>query len=139
MPPKKNTSDTAAIADTSMAGTAAAQRRAAGLSDWLQKARQYPTEEAFAARFPLTYAAFKAWNGDDKPALRVVSKVDGFRRGGRTHATAPAMHNVMDLNFEQIEQILGEPLLIAELVEAPAEPDTDDVDDAAAAAADAKD
>lgn len=50
------------------------------------------------------------------PGLRVTSKRDGFRRGGRewtgtTELARDALHK------EQLEQICAEPLLIAEDIE----------------------
>lgn len=95
------------------------------------------TEEDFETKFPLTYAAFKAWGRDDKPALRVTSKTAGFWRGGLMHPAEAKLHDVETLTFEQIERILAEPMLIAELVEAPFEPVP--TDEPAVENADAKD
>lgn len=44
-------------------------------------------------------------------AIRVVSQIDGFRRGGRAWSKAPTDVSFDDLTEEQLKQILAEPLL----------------------------
>jgi hypothetical protein len=88
---------------------------------WFQELRDM-TQEEFKKLYPLTCALIEGWNKVFEPVLRVISQVDGFRRGGFTHFTKPTLHNLLDLHPAQIEQILAEPSLTAELVEKPEEP-----------------
>lgn len=77
-------------------------------------------EDEFKAKYPLTYGLMKAWDGIERPFLRVVSSIDGFRRGGLTHVKGAAIHDLKSFKRpEQIEQILAEPALTSDLVPAP--------------------
>jgi len=77
-------------------------------------------EEEFKAKYPLTYGLMKAWDGIERPFLRVVSAVDGFRRGGIAHVKGAAIHDLESFKRpEQIEQILADPTLTTDLVPAP--------------------
>lgn len=73
-----------------------------------------------AARFPLTAAALEAWRAthDSPPqALRIASKVEGFRRADLAHGTAAVDHPLGDFRLpEQVEALFAEPMLIVELV-----------------------
>lgn len=88
-------------------------------------------EKNFAEAYPLTNALFEDWRSrhDELPrALRVTSKVDGFRRAGVAHSSKPVDHPLVGLGAEVIalpvviEKLLGEPMLTVELV-GPAEGD----------------
>lgn len=50
-------------------------------------------------------------------ALKVVSTIEGFRRGGLAWSTAVTVVKVSDLSEEQLEQIKGESRLIVVEVE----------------------
>lgn len=88
---------------------------------WLQEFKDM-TQEEFKKLYPLTHALVLGWDKAVEPMLRVISQIAGFRRGGITHSTEPALHSLRDLHPAKIEQILAEPSLTAELVEKPEEP-----------------
>lgn len=79
-------------------------------------------EEEFQAKFPRFFALVDSWqaeNGRVQPkAVRVVSKVDGFRRGGIGHPKAPTDHPVGAFVGEPeiIEAWLSEPNLTVKLI-----------------------
>lgn len=93
---------------------------------WFRELRDI-TEEEFKKLYPLTHALILGWDKAVEPMLRVISQITGFRRGGITHSTEPALHSLRDLHPAKIEQILAEPSLTAELVEKPEEPAEPDV------------
>ena len=86
-----------------------------GFSAWL-KAK---TEEEFKQLYPLTLGLVKAWDSVERPLLRIVSEIDGFRRGGIAHVRGAATHDLSNLTPDQVEQILAEPTLTTDLVPAP--------------------
>ncbi|MDQ0454712.1 hypothetical protein [Rhizobium paknamense] len=92
---------------------------------WLEKVGNL-TESEFKKLYPLTHALMLAWDKTVEPVLRVISSVPGFRRGGIVHTAEPALHDLTDLHPENIEQILAEPALTAELVEKPVVSDAAD-------------
>lgn len=49
------------------------------------------------------------------PAMRIVSKVDGFWRAGIKHTTKPAERSMANLTPDQAEALLSEPKLVIEL------------------------
>lgn len=73
----------------------------------------------FERDFPRTAELLGDWRateGHDHPALRVTSKVAGFRRGGMAHPAEPVDHPVGLLQPHQIEAFLDEPMLVVELI-----------------------
>ncbi|SIR43151.1 hypothetical protein SAMN05880590_1328 [Rhizobium sp. RU35A] len=77
------------------------------------------SEEDFAARYPLTYQAMQPFVGRQAPVLKIVSRQDGFRRAGLVHMREAAFHEVAVLSPDQIERLLSEPMLVAEVIERP--------------------
>ncbi|MBN9236077.1 MULTISPECIES: hypothetical protein [Phyllobacteriaceae] len=79
-----------------------------------------PAEEAFRLRFPLLAAALAAWRAahDAPPScLRVVSRIDGFRRAGMAHSAVAVLHDLSAFRLpEQVEALLAEPMLTVEFV-----------------------
>lgn len=75
-------------------------------------------EEAFRARYPLTSAALDGLSvlGGTSLTLRVTAKKPGFRRGGIAHAAEATDYPLQDLHPDQIEAILAEPMLTAEVL-----------------------
>lgn len=75
-------------------------------------------EEAFRAKYPLTAAALDKLSvlGKSSWTLRVKSKQAGFRRGGIAHPEAATDHALAEMHPDQVEAILGEPMLDAELL-----------------------
>lgn len=58
--------------------------------------------------------------GAKRQALQVIAKRDGFRRAGREwHGTTTVPLD--ELTRQQIEQLTAEPMLVTQLVDAPAE------------------
>jgi hypothetical protein len=83
-------------------------------------AKKTPTIAAAAA----AKAALAVSPGDPAPGMRqvlqVISKRDGFRRAGREwHGTT--MVPLDELTRETYEQIVREPMLVAQLMEVPEE------------------
>ena len=73
---------------------------------------------------PMATATPTAVPGDPAPGMRqvlqVISKRDGFRRAGREwHGTT--LVPLDELNREKYEQIVHEPMLVAQLMEVPEE------------------
>lgn len=56
--------------------------------------------------------------------IRIIAKVDGFRRGGLIHS-GTKIYAPGELNAEQLEALESEPLLIVERFELDDEPDDD--------------
>ncbi|MBZ9678899.1 HI1506-related protein [Mesorhizobium sp. ES1-1] len=86
-----------------------------GLSD-LEK-RLGKAEAEFRSKYPLMAAAIDAWqaknSGEVPNGLRIVSKVDGFRRGGIAHSKMPVEHLMEAFQGpEQIEALFAEPNLV---------------------------
>ena len=54
--------------------------------------------------------------------IQIVSKVDGFRRGGIAHSTKPTDHPLSKFTKEQLQQLDGEPNLIITEVDIDAPP-----------------
>ncbi|WP_337267064.1 hypothetical protein [Oryzifoliimicrobium ureilyticus] len=84
------------------------------------------TEEEFKKLYPLLHALIAGWQSLERPVLKVISRVAGFRRGGIAHPTEAVLHDMESMHPDQVEQILAEPNLVAELVPAPASGDGDD-------------
>lgn len=71
------------------------------------------------AAFPRLAAAIDEWQASGRPAptiVRVVAKVDRFRRAGVAHSREGADHPIEAFTSEQIEALLGEPNLVVTLV-----------------------
>lgn len=76
---------------------------------------QGKTEAEVRATFPhLVEFLPKVAELGGQPAIRIVSKVEGFRRGGRSHGTKAVVHPLSEFTPVEIERILAEPLLIVE-------------------------
>ncbi len=76
-------------------------------------------EASFRAAYPHFSAAIDALmarGGGEPRSLRIVSKVEGFRRGGVAHSKAPVEHPIGRFPLAQLEQIFAEPNLSAEFV-----------------------
>jgi len=73
-------------------------------------------EKTFSKTHPLTHAAITSHHGAAEPELRVTAKVAGFRRAGFAHPTSATLYPIMSLTPDQVEAILGEPLLVSELI-----------------------
>ncbi|MGY5789058.1 hypothetical protein ACXHXM_02005 len=76
-------------------------------------------QELFERDYPLLAAELEAWGwlaGGPAPVLRIKAKQAGFRRGGLAHPTEAVDHDLQAFSPAQIEAILGEPMLVAELV-----------------------
>jgi hypothetical protein len=80
------------------------------------------TEEEFKQLYPLTHALVKAWDSVERPFLRIISVIDGFRRGGITHVKGADTYDLSKFTPDQVEQILAEPSLTTDLVPAPEAP-----------------
>ncbi|QND45205.1 hypothetical protein HB780_05470 (plasmid) [Rhizobium lusitanum] len=75
--------------------------------------------DEFAARYPLITAAMTKWQKNAEggnPHLRVTARQHGFRRGGIAHSAEPTDHLLYGMNPDQVEAILGDPELFAEIV-----------------------
>lgn len=80
---------------------------------------ELPPEE-FRWRWPRLTAALEDLSNagaSTAPLLKVSAKVAGFRRGGMAHGVEPATYPLESLHPDAVEAILGEPMLVAELVE----------------------
>lgn len=53
-------------------------------------------------------------------AVRIVSKKAGFRRCGMSHPDSAVTHEPGTFTVEQLEALKGEPMLIVDVLEAPA-------------------
>lgn len=78
-------------------------------------------EAKFREACPHLAAAIDAWEAAGKEgrpvAVRIAAKRDGFRRAGMAHSKAPAEHPIETFREpEQLEQLLGEPNLVVELI-----------------------
>lgn len=101
-----------------------------GFADWLKS----KTEEEVKKLYPLTVALIQGWEGVERPFLRIVSAVAGFRRGGIAHVQGEATHDPAGFTPDQVEQILAEPTLTVDLVPAPQDDGTDKKPDGSASA-----
>lgn len=54
--------------------------------------------------------------------IRIVSKVEGFRRGGVAHSSEATFHDPEDFTKEQAQALQDEPNLIIDLVDVDDEP-----------------
>lgn len=98
------------------AGLAASAEQLAEIDGYL-KAEQ----EKFRAAYPKLSAAIDAWQASDNlrqpKGVRIVSKIDGFRRAGIAHSKEAAEHPVETFRLpEQLEALFAEPNLIVEFV-----------------------
>lgn len=50
------------------------------------------------------------------PALRITARRDGFRRAGLAHPGRPVEHPAGRFDVRQLAQLLGEPMLVVEVV-----------------------
>lgn len=78
-------------------------------------------EDEFRSKFPSLSAAVDAWtaeNGNAQPsAVRIKSKVDGFRRAGVAHPKAEVDHPIGTFTTPEVmEALLSEPNLTVKLV-----------------------
>lgn len=75
------------------------------------------------ASWPKYAALLKGWiNKAEQPFLRIISSIEGFRRGGIAHAVGDVLHDLTRLHPNQVEEILNEPVLVADLVTVPQTP-----------------
>ena len=75
--------------------------------------------DEFAARYPLITSAMTKWQKNAEggnPRLRVTARQHGFRRGGIAHSSQPTEHLLYGMNPDQVEAILADPELFAEIV-----------------------
>ncbi len=93
------------------AGKAGADEAAAKKAAAEAEAKKAAEEAAAAA------AAQSDKPGQKVPALRVISKRDGFRRGGRAWSKEETTVKLSELSDEQVSQIKGESMLEVEEVE----------------------
>lgn len=74
----------------------------------------------FRAKFPRLTAAIEAWTASSSAppkALRVVAKVDGFRRAGMAHPSAATEHPLETFPYpEPLEALFAEPQLTVDFV-----------------------
>jgi len=80
-------------------------------------------KDLFQEKFPLTFGALTKLDEQDidtaSIVLRVSAKSAGFRRGGISHSMAQTDHPLSAFSHPaQIEAILSEPALVAELTTA---------------------
>lgn len=73
-----------------------------------------------AKKTPATPAKPKP-TADKAQALRVIAKRDGFRRAGRTFSGEATFILLEDLTEDEYEQLITEPMLVVDLVDAPAD------------------
>lgn len=77
-------------------------------------------EAEFRARFPRLAAAIDAWQATGAPAptaVRIRSKVEGFRRAGIAHSKMPVEHQLgAFLKPEHLEALFAEPNLVVEFI-----------------------
>ena len=124
-----NSTDTSKVSDQSGAGNAAGPAGAQTTEELIAagaeasrrqmaEVRELLTEDrdAFRAAFPNLSAAIDAWEDGDLPsptAVRIVSKVEGFRRAGVAHSKAGVDHPLDVFQSPvQLEQLFAEPNLI---------------------------
>ncbi|WP_082407356.1 HI1506-related protein [Mesorhizobium sp. 1M-11] len=97
------------------AGRAASAEQLDRIGDFL-KAEQ----DKFRAAYPKLSAAIDAWQAKGGPrptAVRVVSRVDGFRRANIAHSKEAVEHPVESFRLpEQLEALFAEPNLVVEFV-----------------------
>lgn len=97
------------------AGAAASAEQMGEIGDYL-KAEQ----DKFRTAYPKLSAAIDAWQAKGGPqptAVRIVSKIDGFRRAGIAHSKEPREHPMESFAApEQLEALLAEPNLIVEFI-----------------------
>jgi hypothetical protein len=103
--------------DQGGSGNAAAPAQApAGVyADW---ASQIETDSELAEFCPHVAGALRAWAESNSrlPELLVItSKREGFRRGGIAHPRAETEHEFDAFDFDDIEQMLAEPVLSVRL------------------------
>lgn len=98
------------------AGAAASAGQLGEINDYL-KAEQ----DKFRAAYPKLSAAIDAWQASGKPAptaVRIISKIDGFRRAGIAHPKNGVVHPI-ETTFkepDQLEALFAEPNLLVEFV-----------------------
>jgi len=54
---------------------------------------------------------------NDTPAIRIAARREGFRRAGMAHPLGPVEHPPGTFTAEQIEQILADPNLVADVLD----------------------
>ena len=97
------------------AGAEASRRQMAEVRERLREDR-----DAFRATFPKFSAAIDAWEESDMPnptALRIISKVNGFRRAGVVHSMDGVDHGLdVFTSPAQLEQLFSDPNLVVSFV-----------------------
>ncbi|HEV2501611.1 MAG TPA: HI1506-related protein [Mesorhizobium sp.] len=99
------------------AGAETSRRQLAEVRETLAKGR-----DEFKAMFPHLAAAIDAWEDSDTAplaptALRIVAKVDGFRRAGVAHSKAGVDHPLEAFPSPiQLEQLFSEPNLVVTFI-----------------------
>lgn len=102
------------------AGAETSRRQLAEVREVLAKDR-----DEFKTMFPNLWAAIVAWEDGDNArraptALRIVAKIDGFRRAGVTHSKAGVDHPLDAFPSPvQLEQLFAEPNLVVTFVQVP--------------------
>lgn len=79
-----------------------------------------PDDHPFRQEYPLLSKAIDDWKAAHPdgwpPTVRISSRWDGFRRCGIAHPKAATDHDAVRFDPEQMERLLGEPVLTVELV-----------------------
>lgn len=76
--------------------------------------------DEFRVRWPRLTAALENLSkagAKTEPLLKVSTKAGSFRRGGMAHGVEPTTYPLESLHPDAVEAILGEQMLVAELVE----------------------
>lgn len=92
------------------------ERRASAVSANVHPDWAGTNEDEMRTRFPLTVAMMEGHSKETPPVLRVTSKRAGFWRGGISHPAAATDHPALSLSPAQAEAILGEPMLVVEII-----------------------
>lgn len=105
----------AQVEDGSGNAAAPAQAAIGTAADW---ASQIGTDSELADFCPHLTDALRSWaeSNSELPKLLVItSKREGFRRGGIAHPRAETEHEFDRFDFDDIEQMLAEPVLTVRL------------------------
>lgn len=92
----------------------------AGVPSAMMAALDGLSPEEFRVRWPRLTAALEDLSkagAKTEPLLKVSTKAGSFRRGGMAHGVEPVSYPLESLHPDAVEAILGEPMLVAELVE----------------------
>lgn len=104
------------------AGPAQDAAASRGRAAWL--ALEELGEDEALRRHPLALAAIRAWAGaagsagrlSAGPVIRIAAQRGGFRRSGMAHPVAATDHAVERFTPDELERLLGEPMLVVELI-----------------------